>query len=83
MNMKYILLLSPLVFAGCDSSAETRIVPQTAKKNNPLIAENIGWIHGACLAIKNGKIKPGTNVQMIVLSKPQSIVNATVKGLVE
>ncbi len=45
--------------------------------------ENIGWIHGACLAIKNNKLKPGTNIQVIVLSNPQKLLAARVTGRTE
>lgn len=42
---------------------------------------NIGWVHGACLAIRNRDLKPETAVQIILLENPQSIVRAKVMGV--
>ena len=86
-EMKLILITSlSLLLSGCDTATDKSNVSQTFKKSS-LSVENlnasIGWIHGACLAIKNGKIKSGTNVQVIVLSKPQKIIDSKVKGVAE
>lgn len=85
--MKSIIVLSSILFlfAGCENSSkkmntgqstEHKIIPNNLK-------ESIGWIHGTCLAIRNGKLKPGATVQIVQLSNPQKIFNAKLMGIVD
>jgi hypothetical protein len=71
------------VLSGCErSSAPDTASPAAA--NQPAtparLDQHIGWIHGACLAIKNSQIQPGTEIQIILLSKPQRVLDARVTG---
>jgi hypothetical protein len=89
MNMKYIIVLSSLLFlfSGCENASDKTIVPKATENKKSLdiasLKENIGWIHGNCLAIKNSKIKPGENIQVILLGDPQKILDAKVTGATE
>jgi hypothetical protein len=48
-------------------------------KANPLILEkNIGWMHGNCLAIKNGEINTPTDITLIRFDEENVIEKATV-----
>lgn len=73
------------MLAGCDKAPEMSHVSKMATLDRSVesqhLKEHIGWIHGACLAIQNGKIKFGTPVQMVLLSKPQTIANTRVMGV--
>lgn len=85
--MKSIIVLSSILFlfAGCENSSKKKNTSQSTERkilpNN--LKESIGWIHGTCLAIRNGKLKPGTTVQIVQLSHPQKIFNAKLMGIVD
>lgn len=89
MNIKYIIVLSSLIFlfSGCENASDKNNVPKTTENKKSLdnvsLKENIGWIHGNCLAIKNSKIKPGKNIQVIMLGDPQKLLAAKVTGATE
>lgn len=88
--MKYIHILSLFLLAllsGCvninNQSTSHHAVVDKKSVESASLNENIGWIHGACLAIKNNKLKPGANIQVIVLSDPKTLVTARVTGMTE
>ena len=89
INMKYIIVLSSLLFltSGCENASDKNIAPKATenKKSHDSVnlKESIGWIHGNCLAIKNNKIKPGDNIQVLMLGDPQKLIEAKVTGATE
>ena len=71
--------------SGCERGPDDALAHRDTMRNSPgplSLKENIGWIHGACLGIRNGKIEPGTSIQVLVLSDPQELANANVTGRV-
>lgn len=82
--MKPVMVLASLILlSGCDKPSGKDAALQVSTNSvaaSQGLKENIGWIHGTCLAIRNGKIKPGTSVQVVQLSKPQKVVDARVAG---
>lgn len=85
-KLAVLLASSLLVLWGCDKAPAKGSTSQAnieVGAPSPLLKENIGWIHGACLAIRNGNIKPGTSVKVIRLSTPQQIVSAKVIGVAD
>lgn len=86
--MKRILGIVPLLFfvlAGCNDASEQSHNQAVVAKNSSLeshrLKENIGWIHGKCLVIRNGDIKPGTPVQIVLLNKPQQLMDGRAVGV--
>jgi hypothetical protein len=42
--------------------------------------EQIGWLHGPCLAISNAKLTPGTPVAVVIMGDPQTVERAQIQG---
>ena len=41
---------------------------------------DVGWIHGACLAIANDNLTPGEGITMIILGVKQSLLKGSIVG---
>lgn len=85
-NLALVLASSLLVLPGCDKApSESNASQNNAEVSSPsqTLNENIGWIHGTCIAIRNGNIKPGTPVKTIRLSTPQQIVSTKIIGVAD
>ena len=42
--------------------------------------QQIGWLHGPCLAISNPKLTPGTAVTVVIMGEPQTVEQAQIQG---
>jgi hypothetical protein len=79
------LLLFSNFFIGCQKSDTPSSAPPTEKttsKNSGVFdfEKNIGWLHGTCLAIKNGSLQPGTKITLVKFTEPQSILETVLQG---
>ena len=86
-NRLSVLTVSLFLMTGCERVPDKGPALQFDNKNISQVTqrlnENIGWIHGTCLAIRNGKIKTGETIQMIVLSNPQRIIDTKILGVAD
>lgn len=75
-----ILASSALLLSSCDTTAPNQ--PSVKRSLAPQeLNASIGWVHGACLAIRNQDLKPETAVQIVLLENPQSIIRAKVAAV--
>ncbi|MDH2433396.1 hypothetical protein QCD60_12520 [Pokkaliibacter sp. MBI-7] len=44
--------------------------------------QQLGWLHGQCLAIKNAGLVAGSKVQLVLLDEPQTTISGTVESKV-
>lgn len=81
-RMKSILVLMSwlFVFSACDTVSDKATIHKINGPSSQALKHNIGWIHGACLAIRNRNIKPGTSIRIVVLSTPQTIIDTKILG---
>ena len=76
-----VLVVLLFLFSGCDKPSGKDAAHQVQTNSSSTsqgLKENIGWIHGNCLAVRNAKINPGTSIQVIQLGKSQKVVDAKV-----
>lgn len=52
---------------------------QGAANSSFSYAENIGWVHGACLAIANANLTRGTGVSLVITGEPQKVQQARIQ----
>ena len=82
------------VTSGCEKTQKpstdksATLAPQpTPSTNTNKAAEfdfdkSIGWLHGTCLAIKNDHVPPETNVTLVVMGEPQSVIETQIQNTV-
>jgi hypothetical protein len=86
--MRGVAFLAALVMlaSGCDETQIKKHAPTPGAQHIAAellhLEERVGWMHGDCLAIRNGKIQPGTAIQVVLLSKAQEIIDAKATGSV-
>lgn len=53
---------------------------RTGTERSTLPVSMLGWLHGSCLAIKNGNLHAGTPITLIEIKRPQVIIAAKIEG---
>jgi len=67
--MRILVLLASLnLIASCSSNGPT----------NPALQDDIGWLYGNCLAIKNTSLSSETPITLVYLNGDQSVAKASV-----
>lgn len=66
---------------GAPTNPPAAAVADAGRNSEPSsVTSRVGWIHGACLAIKRADVHPGTIVRVISLEKTQAVLNTSVTG---
>ena len=62
-----------LAAVSCDRVGKSNKVTQPAAKAAFSYSQQIGWLHGPCLAIANANLAPGTPVALVITADPQKL----------
>lgn len=73
-TFRIIVLLTPILTACASNSVAENSIPTQAK------TEQMGWLHGNCLAIKDSHIPIHSKLSIILLDEAQSVSTAEVLG---